>query len=178
MSASHPTLTLSRRLDRLTTEQLEQPGVVERSGGLPRHGANPGPLGGRPQAPQADNAHHRHALADAETLAWNRAREAEWHAAPAALEALLRELAPVVFNDQPPPLAIGVDVALVALLAGEFEASVITRFLADWTRRPAYLAAVARGDVRRDLDGCPAGAPDDAARTFAAIRLGRRGVAS
>ena len=45
----------------------------------------------------------------------------------------------------------------------------ITRFLADWTRRPAYLEALARGDVRRDLDGCPAGAPDDAARTFAAV---------
>ena len=125
----------------------------------------------------ASAEHPRHAPADAETLAWNRAREAEWHAAPAALEALLRELAPAVFNDQTPPLAVGIDVALIALLTGEFEASVIARFLADWTRRSAYLAVVARGDVRRDLDGCPAGAPDDAARTFAAIRLGRRGVA-
>ena len=77
-----------------------------------------------------DNAHHRHVPADAETLAWNRAREAEWHAAPATLEAMLRELAPAVFNDFPPPLAIGVDVALIALLAGEFEAEVIGRFLA------------------------------------------------
>lgn len=151
------TLTLSHPLDRLTTEGLEQAGVVS--------------------AQQADNAHHRHAPADAETLAWNRAREAEWHAVPAALEALLRELAPAAFNDQPPPLAIGIDAALVALLAGEFDAEVVARFLADWTRRPAYLAAVARGDVRRDLDGCPTGAPDDAARTFATIRLGRGGDA-
>ena len=60
---------------------------------------------------------------------------------------------------RPPPLAIGIDVALIALLAGEFEAAVIARFLADWTRRPAYLAAVARGDVRRDLDGCPTECP-------------------
>jgi sRNA-binding protein len=82
-----------------------------------------------------------------------------------------------VFNDQPPPLAIGIDAALVALLAGEFDASVISRFLRDWVRRPVYLAAVARGDVRRDLDGCPAGTPADSARTFAAILLGRRGVA-
>jgi sRNA-binding protein len=124
-----------------------------------------------------DNAHNRHVPADAETLAWNRAREAEWHAAPAALEAMLRELAPLVFNDCPPPLAIGVDIALIALLAGEFEAEVVGRFLAGWTRRPAYLEALARGDVRRDLDGCPTGAPEDSAREFAAILLSRRGGA-
>jgi ProQ/FINO family len=154
-----PTLTLSRPLNCLTTERLEQAGVV--------------------QAQQADNAHHpRHVPADAETLAWNRTREAEWHAAPTALEAMLRELAPAVFNDQPPPLAIGIDVALIALLAGEFEADVVSRFLRDWVHRPTYLAAVARGDVRRDLDGCPIDVPADSAREFAAVLLGRRGGAS
>jgi sRNA-binding protein len=125
---------------------------------------------------QADNNAHRHVPADAETLDWNRAREAEWHAAPAALEALLRELAPLVFNDSPPPLAIGIDAALIAVLADEFGAEVISRFLADWTRRPAYLAAVARGEVRRDLDGCPTDVPDDHACTFAAVLLGRHAV--
>jgi hypothetical protein len=125
----------------------------------------------------ADNAHHRHIPADAETLAWNRAREAQWHAAPSALEATLRELAPAVFNDCPPPLAVGIDGALIALVAGEFEAEVVGRFLRDWVHRPAYLAAVARGDVRRDLDGCPTEAPDAVARTFAAVLLGRRGDA-
>ena len=65
-----PTLTLSRPLDCLTAERLELAGVVHTQ--------------------QVDNAHHRHVLADAETLAWNRAREAEWHAAPAALDAVLR----------------------------------------------------------------------------------------
>jgi hypothetical protein len=119
-----------------------------------------------------DAAHPLHVPADAETIAWNRAREAEWHGAPAALEALLRELAPLVFNDCPPPLAIGIDVALTTLLAGEFEAEVVGRFLRNWTRRPAYLTAVARGDVRRDLDGCPTDAPGDSAREFAAILLG------
>jgi hypothetical protein len=160
-AAARPTLTLARPLDRLTTERLEQAGVVI-------------------QAPQvkASSARYQHVQADAETLAWNQAREAEWHAAPWALEAVLRELAPAVFNDQQPPLAIGIDVALITLLAGEFDASVVTRFLRDWTRRPAYLAAVARGDLRRDLDGCPAGAPDDRARTFAAALLGQRGGVS
>ena len=67
-----PLLTLSRPLDSLTAERLEQVGVV--------------------QAQQADKAHHQHVPADAETLAWNRARETEWLAAPAALEALLRAL--------------------------------------------------------------------------------------
>ena len=46
-----------------------------------------------------DDAHPRHVPADAETLAWNRAREAEWHAAPVALEVMLRELASTVFNE-------------------------------------------------------------------------------
>lgn len=146
-------LTLSRPLDRLTAERLEQAGIV--------------------QAQQIDNAHHRHVPADAATLAWNRAREAEWHAAPAALEATLRALAPAVFNDFPPPLAIGIDGALAALLADEFDAAVIGRFLADWTRRPAYLEAMARGAVRRDLDGHPTDVPLDSARTFAAVLLRR-----
>jgi hypothetical protein len=146
-------LALTRPLDRLTTERLQQAGVVVQP-------------------------HHRHVPADAETLAWNRAREAEWHAVPAALEAMLRELAPTVFNDQPPPLAVGIDAALAALLAGEVEAEVVGRFLRDWVQRPAYLAALARGEVRRDLDGQPTDAPDASARTFAAILLRRRGVMS
>ena len=79
-----------------------------------------------------------------------------------------------MFNDCPPPLAIGIDGALIALLAGEFDASTIGRFLADWTRRATYLEAVGRGDVRRDLDGCPTDAPTDSARTFAAALLRRR----
>ena len=104
-------------------------------------------------------------------------REAEWHAAPAKLEAALREPAPAAFNNYPAPLSIGVGVALIALLDGEFDAALIGRFLADWTRRPRYLEAVARGDVRRDLDGCPTDVPADSAREFAAVLLGRRGVA-
>lgn len=123
------------------------------------------------------SARHQHVPADAETLAWNQAREAEWHAAPAKLEATLRELAPAVFNDCPPPLAIGTGDTLIALLAGEFDAAAISRFLRDWVRRPAYLAALARGDDRRDLDGHPIDTPADNARSFAAILLGRREAA-
>jgi hypothetical protein len=165
-SANRPTttLTLSRPLDRLTTERLEQLGVGQ------------APLEPELQAPPPDGAHHQHVPADASTLAWNRAREAEWHAAPAALEAMLRELAPAVFNDSPPPLAIGTGAVLVALLAGEFEAGMVSRFLADWTRRRAYLEALARGDVRRDLDGCPTDVPDEDARVFAAELVRRLGV--
>jgi hypothetical protein len=150
-ASGRTTLTLSRALNPLTTERLEQAGVVQ--------------------------ARSRHVPADAETLAWNRAREAEWHAAPAALEVLLRELAPAVFNDCPPPLAIGIGITLVALLADEFDARTIGRFLRDWVHRPPYLEAVARGDVRRDLDGCPTDAPEATARAFAAIQLGQREAA-
>jgi hypothetical protein len=68
----------------------------------------------------------------------------------------------------------------VALGASDWTAPprpAIGRFLRDWVHRPAYFAAVARGDVRRDLDGCPAGAPDAQARAFAAMLLRRCGVA-
>jgi hypothetical protein len=159
-AAARQTLTLSRPLDRLTTERLEQAGVAVQTSQV-----------------KATSARYQHVPASPEVAAENARREQEWHAAPAALEALLRELAPAVFNNQPSPLAIGVDAALVDLLAGEFDAVLIGRFLRDWVRRSPYLEAMARGDVRRDLDGCPAGAPDDRARTFAAILLGRRGVA-
>jgi hypothetical protein len=155
-------LSLSRPLDHLTTERLELAGVA---------------MAPSPGGAQATPTHHEHVPPDAETLAWNRQREAEWHAAPAALEAMLRELAPTVFNDQPPPLAIGIDAALTALLAGEFDTVAIGRLLRDWVRRPPYLEALARGDIRRDLDGRPTDVPTDGERTFAAILLGRRGVA-
>jgi ProQ/FINO family len=176
---SRPTLTLSRPLDRLAAERLELAGAVQ---ALPPDDTDAPPIiadAATPPPPiPADRAYHRRTFADAETVAWNRAREAEWHDAPAKLEALLRELAPLVFNDRPPPLAIGVHLDLAALLADEVKPSTIARFLHDWVRRPAYLGAVASGALRRDLDGHPTDAPDDAARLSAAKWLAARGVAS
>jgi hypothetical protein len=111
-----------------------------------------------------------HQPADPETVAWNRAREAEWLAARAeadaraaaevdALEARLNVLAPLVFIDPPVPLAIGIDRDITARLTGETNTATLSRFLHRWTRRAGYLHAIARGDQRRDLDGQPVGEP-------------------
>jgi ProP effector len=121
----------------------------------------------------AEHAPLTHAPADPETLAHNQRKEAEWHAGPARVESLLRDLAPQVFGDPPVPLAIGVFAALNELLADESDDATIGRFLRSWTSRPAYLAALARGDVRRDLDGEPSGEPTDDQRQFELVRLAR-----
>ena len=119
----------------------------------------------------AEHAPLVHVPADPETRAWNQAREAEWHAVLARVEARLRELLPSLFGTAPEPLAIGIDRPLVKLLAGEFDKTTISHFLRDWTGRPAYLAAIARGEYRRDLDDHPTEQPTANARQWAAIRL-------
>jgi hypothetical protein len=111
-----------------------------------------------------------HQPADAATVLWNQVGEAEWHAAPAAIEATPRELCPRVFCDPPSPLAIGVHHTLFALLAGEFAQADIARFLREWVRESAYRDALAApGAMRLDLDGIRCGlvAQDSTERTSA-----------
>ena len=45
-----------------------------------------------------------------------------------------------------------------------------------WTLQGAYLRAVARGEVRRNLDGSEAGVPDDTTRQYAQNLLDERAV--
>jgi sRNA-binding protein len=123
-----------------------------------------------------------HRPADPLTLAWNQAREAEWHAARAAqdaaaaeLERILRDLAPAVFAGPPVPLQIGIHHHLAELLADEADSATISRFLRHWTKRTAYIQAIVRGDARRDLDGQPTGEPSRAERESAAESLAARG---
>jgi hypothetical protein len=143
----------------------------------------------KPDTPPASDAAPRpdpgppkrmvHQPADPATIAWNQAREAAWHAEQAAelsatnaaliaLDRLLRDLCPAVFCDPPVPLAIGIRLVLVELLAGEVDAATIAVFLRRWTGRPAYWAALAAGEMRRDLDGQPAGEPTPEQRKHAA----------
>lgn len=111
-----------------------------------------------------------HAEADAETVAENRRREAAWHAATAGLETILRALSPV-FSEPVRPLKIGIFEDLQLLLAGEFPPELISRFLRDWCRRPAYRRAVAAGGARYDLDGQPAGGVTEEEQADARRRL-------
>jgi hypothetical protein len=111
-----------------------------------------------------------HQPPDAATVLWNQVREAEWHAAPAAIEATLRELCPRVQCTPPTPLAVGIHHILFALLAREFAQANISRFLRGWVRQSAYRDALAApGAKRLDPDGVPCGlvAQDSAERTSA-----------
>jgi sRNA-binding protein len=96
------------------------------------------------------------------------------NAAVTALERRLRADAPAVFGDRPVPLAIGIDRALAALLAGEVSGKTISRFLARWTGRAAYLRAIAGGGSRFDLAGNPAGLVTADQRENAAAALANR----
>lgn len=97
-----------------------------------------------------------------------RARQA---AARMTLVELLREMFPAVFCDPPVPLAIGIYTELVAALDGMATGQELGRALRWWTTRNGYRNAVAHLEMRRHLDGSPAGEPteDQAHHAAAAI---------
>jgi sRNA-binding protein len=76
---------------------------------------------------------------------------------------------PAVFT-KPVPLAVGITAQIKAVLIAEgklVEAKHrrgIGVSLHRWTTQSAYLRAIARGDVRRNLDGSEAGFPAEDAR--------------
>jgi len=82
--------------------------------------------------------------------------------------ALLRARWPALFTT-PVPLATGIARAIRAELGYvEVPTAGLGRALYYWTNAPGYLAAVAAGEVRRNLDGTEAGAPDEAQRQLQA----------
>jgi len=118
-----------------------------------------------------------HQPADPNAVPWNRAREAEWWRAVDELCATLRALAPFAFDDVPTSLAIGIDRDITARMADAADEATISRFLARWTRRPAYVRAIAAGNVRRDLGGNPTGEAMAEQRESAAEHLAACGAA-
>jgi sRNA-binding protein len=60
---------------------------------------------------------------------------------------------------------------LCELLSPEFKPADIRVFLHAWTSGPRYLKAVARGELRRYLDGSPAGLPEPEHRAAAKERV-------
>jgi hypothetical protein len=83
---------------------------------------------------------------------------------------LLRDF-PKAFKYPPVPLAIGIGLKLRELLGAEFKPADIRAFLHAWTSGPRYLKGVARGEMRRNLDGSPAGLPESKHRADARERL-------
>ena len=75
------------------------------------------------------------------------------------------------------PLAVGFSRQIKAALRAEgkgFDRKTLGVTIQQWTTQSAYLRAVARGEVRRNLDGSEAGTPDDAARQSAQKLLDER----
>jgi len=101
---------------------------------------------------------------------WIEANLADW-----------RKRWPAVFT-KPVPLAAGITgqikAALIAdgKLAEAKDRKGLGVSLHSWTIQSAYLRAIARGDVRRNLDGSEAGFPDEDARNQAQKLLDERAV--
>jgi sRNA-binding protein len=105
------------------------------------------------------------------------ARRSPWPPWMAAILADWRRRWPAVFTRPVVPLAIGISRDIKATLRAEGTAighKSITVTLRRWTTRGPYLRAVARGEMRRNLDGSEAGVPDDAARQYAQRLLEER----
>ena len=87
--------------------------------------------------------------------------------------AMLRARWPALFTT-PVPLAVGVMRAVRAELGeGSVPVAGLSRALHYWTNAPGYLAAIAAGGMRRNLDGTEAGVPDEAQRRFAGETMER-----
>jgi sRNA-binding protein len=104
------------------------------------------------------------------------ARRAPW---PPWMEVILvdwRARWPAVFT-KPVPLAVGISGHIKAVLRAEgkvIDRKSIGVTMRRWTMQGAYLRAVMRGEMRRNLDGSAAGVPDEAARQYAQKLLDER----
>ena len=91
----------------------------------------------------------------------------------AAMHADWQRRWPAVFTE-PVPLASGI-ARLIRAETGE-PRHLVGVALHRWTMKSAYLRAVGRGDMRRNLDGSPAGEPDEAQREEARRLLKERTI--
>jgi hypothetical protein len=104
--------------------------------------------------------------------AGKKAEKAALNQRVSAVEAAVTALSPVVFDlITPLPLMIGIHAPLLERLAGEHTAADVSAFLRRWCSRRPYVAAIAAGKHRHDLDGVPRGAPTDEQRAGAAKGL-------
>jgi sRNA-binding protein len=104
------------------------------------------------------------------TEARQEANRARWARANKLL-AVLRERWPLAFCEPRMPFVIGIAEEIRALLGDEASKATLNLAMHHWTRRPDYIAALARGEMRANLDGSPAGEPTEDERQIAAQRL-------
>jgi sRNA-binding protein len=84
---------------------------------------------------------------------------------------VLRERWPLTFCEPRRPFAVGIDKEIRGLLGGETSKRTLRLVMHQWTRHPDYLAALARGEPRINLDGSEAGVPTEDERLHGAQRL-------
>jgi len=98
---------------------------------------------------------------------------------PPWVEAILtdwRKEWPAVFT-KPVPLAVGISGQIKAAARANdktYDRKALGMSIHLWTMQSAYLRALARGEMRRNLDGSEAGVPDEAAQQEAQKLLDER----
>jgi sRNA-binding protein len=93
-----------------------------------------------------------------------------------AMHAYWRRRWPAAFSN-PVPLAVGFSGQMKAVLRDEgatFDRKMFGIAVDAWTKQGAYLRAMMRGEMRRNLDGSGAGFPDEASRMEAKRILDER----
>jgi hypothetical protein len=111
------------------------------------------------------------ALSEPVRAAGARDKAARRHGPLSTISGRLFAAFPRAFKYPPVPLAVGIGRELCQLLRPEFKPAEIRVFLHAWTSGPRYLKAVVRGEMRRNLDGSPAGVPEAEHRTAARQQL-------
>jgi sRNA-binding protein len=85
---------------------------------------------------------------------------------------LLRQVFPDAFPVPPVPLAVGIRRQIAEVACDEtFRWEDVAAVIRFWTRRQDYIAAIARGESRRNLDGSIASEPKEPHRQFAIKQL-------
>jgi sRNA-binding protein len=105
-----------------------------------------------------------------------RASREPWPPGEAALIAEWRTRWPAAFT-KAVPLAVGFSGQIKAAVRAEgkpVDRKMLSLAIYLWTHQSAYLRAVARGEMRRNLDGSDADIPDDTARQEAQRLLDAR----
>lgn len=101
-----------------------------------------------------------------------RARDPGRHERQWRLLNLLRQVFPETFPISPVPLVLGIRCQIVDVACDDaFQCEDVAAVLRHWTRRQDYIAAVARGEPRRNLDGSLAGEPKEPHRQLAAKQM-------
>ena len=99
-----------------------------------------------------------------------------WPPGAAALIAEWRARWPAAFT-RPVPLAVGISGQIKGAQRAEgkpVDRKTLSMAIYLWTQQSAYLRAMTRGEVRRNLDGSEAGLPDDSVRQEAQRLLDER----